>query len=392
MQTSMRQSVLRIVAGGLHWTGALRLTQMMSQRFEISRANGRRKFQRAHGPKFAILCYHRVGTGGVPYHSALDPLVFEAHMALLRRVYRVVTLDQLCRELAEADPETVSPRQAVAITFDDGYRDLFTYALPVLRKFNLPATVYLTASAIETGEAPWYDRIFAQIMSSRSETLEFEGIPLERFPLSSRASRLRAASQVIRALRQNYSNQERLAACAALERKMDVPDEVLKNRMLSWEQVREMQSAGFAFEGHTMNHPVVSRLAASELEHELGDSKRLLEQRLQKPVNHFAYPFGTLTDLNAQTCSLISQYGYCSAASTVWGINTPATNRYVLRRIGPEELSVPQLDFYLRWLFFNDRGAPAELLTLERAAESQAAALRDTNQSTAACEAGGRHA
>lgn len=340
--------------------------QLLSERVEISGANGHRKVQRARGPKFAILCYHRVGTGGIPYYSALDPRIFEAQMALLRRAYRVVTLDQLCRELGEATFENRSSRQAVAITFDDGYRDLHTYALPVLRKFNLPATVYLTASAIETGEAPWYDRIFAQIMSSRSETLEFEGAAPGGFRLSSRASRLHAAIQVIRALRQNYSNQERVAACAALDRKMDVPAQVLKNRMLSWEQVREMQAGCFAFEGHTMSHPVVSRLAASELEHELGDSKRLLEQRLQKPVNHFAYPFGTPTDLNAETCSLMPRYGYCSAASTIRGINTPATNRYLLRRIGAEELSPPQLDFNLRWLFVRERPLLAEMEAWER--------------------------
>lgn len=392
MQTSARQSVLRVVAGGLHWTGVLRLMQRMSESFEISFSNNHRKLRRARGPKFAILCYHRVGTGGVPYYSALDPRVFEAQMALLSRVYRVVTLDQLCQELAEAGSETTSSRQAVAITFDDGYRDLYTYALPVLRKFSLPATVYLTASAIETGEAPWYDRIFAQVMASRSETLEFEGAAPGRFQLSSPASRLHAASEVIRALRQNYSNQERVAACAVLESKMDVPAEILKNRMLSWEHVREMQTAGFAFEGHTMNHPVVSRLAACELEHELADSKRLLEEKLQKPVTHFAYPFGSLADLSSETCSLIPRYGYCSAASTIWGINTPATSPYLLRRIGAEEFTVPQLDFYLRWLFLSDRRTPAELLSLEQAAESQTAAQREVSRDRVNCEVGGGNA
>src|SRR5215472_12356570 len=127
--------MVRLLAGGMHLSGALRLLQLISQRVEISSApNGRKSVRRVHGPKFAILCYHRVGTGGVPYYSELDPRVFEAQMAFLRRAYRVVTLDQLCHDLSEAGPEAASGKQAVAITFDDGYQDVHTYAFPILRK------------------------------------------------------------------------------------------------------------------------------------------------------------------------------------------------------------------------------------------------------------------
>jgi len=393
VSANLRQRMVGLLADGMYHSGGLRLMQLLSEKLEVcSVSNGRKLLRRARGPKFGILCYHRVGTGGVPYYSELDPRTFEAHMAFLRRAYRIVSLDQLYRELSEGNSATASLRQAVAITFDDGYRDLYTHAFPVLRKYNLPATVYLTVSAIETGEVPWYDRIFALVMASQSRNLEFEGFAPGRFPLVSKTSRLHAAAEVIRMLRRNYSNRQRVEACAALERKMDLPAAALKNRMLTWEQLREMQQLGIAFEAHTMTHPGTSRLAASEREHELAESKQFLEERLQKPVNHFAYPFGSLSDIDPETCSLLRHYGYLSAASTIWGINTPATNRYLLRRIGAERLTVPQLAFYLRWLFLNDHRPPAELLSLEQAAECHEVAQNDHARNPTTCEAGGPHA
>lgn len=371
MQISRREQMLRVLAAGMHRSGALRLAQILSHRMEISASwNGRQTLRRPRGPKFAILCYHRVGTGGVPYYSELEPRVFEAQMAFLRRAYRVVTLDQLCHELNDGDPEGTSGDQAVAITFDDGYRDLYTHALPILRKYNLPATVYLTAAAIETGEVSWYDRIFAQVMSSRSETFEFEGPTLRRFTLSSRASRLHAAAEFIRTMRRSYPNQQRIAACAEFERTNEMPSEVLKDRMLTWSQIREMQESGISFGAHTMSHPAVGRLSMNECHEELAQSKKLLEERLQRSVEHFAFPFGLPSDLSPETCSLISSYGYRSAASTVWGINTPRTNRHLLRRIGGEELSVPLLAFYLRWLFLKDQSVSPEMSIIESAMET----------------------
>jgi peptidoglycan/xylan/chitin deacetylase (PgdA/CDA1 family) len=350
----------------MHHSGALRLVQVLSQKLEISsNLRGGTSFHRPGGPKFAVLCYHRVGTGGIPYHSELDPRAFDAQMDFLRRTYRIVTLDQLCHELAEAAPESADGKQAIAITFDDGYQDVYRHALPILRKYGLPATVYLTASAIETGQVPWYDRIFALAMLSRSRNLDFDGVVPRRFPLSSKASRLHAAAEIIRAIRRGYTNQERITACSELERACDLPRAILEGHMLNWDQIREMQQCGICAGAHTMSHPAVGRLSASECRDELLQSKRLLEDKLQRPVEHFAFPFGLPSDLSPETCAVVPDFGYRSAATTVWGINTPRTNRYLLRRIGAEELSVPQLSFYLRWLFFKHQHTSPDMKTLE---------------------------
>ena len=118
-----------------------------------------------------------------------------------------------------------------------------------------------------------------------------------------------------------------------------------------------------------MTHPVVGRLEADERHAELSYSKRLLEGRLQQPVEHFAYPFGSVSDIDAETCSLMPGFGYQSAVSTVWGINVPNTNRFLLRRIGGEVSSLPLFSFYLRQLFMSTQEAAGDLQLLEQAAQ-----------------------
>jgi len=362
---SYREAIKTLAASGLHWSGALRAAQAFSNRFEVATlSSGRRTVQRAAEPKFAIVCHHRIGRGGVPYYSSFSPEAFEEQIRFLRRNYQIVSMEELCRGLDETDSRV----QAVAITFDDGYRDVYTQAFPILRQYRIPAMVYLTAAAIETGEASWYDRVFAVAMNSRRYALEIEIDGPKRFILASPESRMLAATEIVKAFR-GCPNRTRLTACAALESQASVPAAETRDRMLTWQQIREMQKAGISFGAHTMSHPVVGRLEPDEKQEELGDSKRLLEERLQQSMEHFAYPFGSVSDVDAETCSLMPGFGYRSAVSTAWGINVPKTNRFLLRRIGGEVPSLPLFSFYLRQLFLSTPEAPADLKSLEQAVQ-----------------------
>lgn len=363
MPGNYRGSAIRLAAAGLYWSGAQRLAQSFSRHFEIAHpAAGGSPVQRARLPKIAIICHHRIGNGGVPYYSSFSPDAFEAQIRFLRKHYRLLSMDDVCRELEERRDAS----QAVAITFDDGYRDLYTHAFPILRRYGVPATVYLTAAAIENGEISWYDRIFVAAMTTRRKYLSVEDHKLRTLALSSRESRIHAATEIVRAFRR-YSNRARIAACKALEQEAEPPASELKDRMLSWTQIREMQKAGISFGAHTMTHPVVGQLSDAEHQQELVASRELLEDRLQTPVEHFAYPFGTASDIDDHAPLLMSNLGYRSAVSTIWGVNTPTTNRHLLRRIGGEVPSLPLFALDLRRLFLNAPQAFPEIRLLDHA-------------------------
>jgi peptidoglycan/xylan/chitin deacetylase (PgdA/CDA1 family) len=124
--------------------------------------------------------------------------------------------------------------------------------------------------------------------------------------------------------------------------------------MLTWDQIRTMSRAGIQFGAHTMSHPVVSRLSEAELHWELLEAKKILQERLDEPVHHFAFPFGKLEECGARAFPILSAAGYRSAATTEWGLNSPGANPYYLRRVQIGEMgTLARFAFELHRLFLN---------------------------------------
>lgn len=327
-----------VVASALYYSGLSRLLRRAEATRQLRLFAGMRwQLEPFHGSKFGILCYHRVGTEGVPLFSRLAPNVFEAQMRYVRKHYRIVSLGQLCAEIR--DGVRVTP--TLAITFDDGYRDLYTHAFPVLREYRIPATIYLIGRSMETGEAPWYDRLFAILAAMNDPVLELELDTVRSFILSSRNARLAATWEIVCYLR-SIPATERRKWCAKFEARMSVPDACLQDRMLTWDQVRTMQNAGVFFGAHTMTHPSVSQLDPSEMEEEIGNSKSLLEGHLGSEISDFAYPFGKPSDCSPAAENMLARAGYRSAVTTTAGVNLAFANplRLLRMQIG-DDPSVP---------------------------------------------------
>ena len=320
----------RALAGGLYRSGLLRIAKRISHKYELraTAQSGGSFLQKAALPKFLILCYHRVGMGGVPLYSELSPDVFETQMRFLKKHYRIVSLEQICEGLRER----TATEPSVAITFDDGYRDVYHYAFPILREYKIPATVYLIADSVDTGRVSWYDRIFLALEEMPAGRLEVDLDRLRCFQLSSRASRFNAAIEIISCLRK-LPNARRKECCADLDGRVELPTEQLEGCMLNWEQVHTMQKAGITFGSHTVTHPVVSRLTVPEMEYELSESKMRLEAKLGTPVQDFAFPFGHSEDCGTEAAALLRRCGYRSAVTTVPGVNGPGADPFNLRRI-----------------------------------------------------------
>jgi hypothetical protein len=318
------------LAAGLYGTGALDVLRRFERRFRVVLgANPKRlRLGRFHGSKFAILCYHRVGTGGVPLFSQLHPAVFERQMRYLRRNYRIVSLPQLWEELRNG--AAVAP--SVAITFDDGYRDLYQHAFTVLQRYQIPATIYLIGESMETGECPWYDRIFVALEHALETRLEVELDLSRQFGLTSPAERRQAAWEIICYLR-TLPDAKRREWCAAFDKRMRPPRVHLEDRMLDWSQVRAMQAAGVHFGAHTMTHPSVARLTSPQFEEELLASRTLLEVGMDTAVEDFAYPFGKPADCLPPGDETLPSYGYRSAVTTSEGINSSDADLFRLNRM-----------------------------------------------------------
>jgi peptidoglycan/xylan/chitin deacetylase (PgdA/CDA1 family) len=155
------------------------------------------------------------------------------------------------------------------ITFDDGYLSLYKYALPLLKQYGFAATLYLSTAAVGEND-------FKKLPSLNSKTLPVDDKPL------------------------------------------------------CWDEIKEMSNNGWAIESHSVSHADNSQLTAAQLIHEITDSKKIIEQQLQKPVLHYAFPFGKY---NAASLKLIKETGYKTATTVHAGLCTAKSNLYRLPRL-----------------------------------------------------------
>jgi peptidoglycan/xylan/chitin deacetylase (PgdA/CDA1 family) len=297
---------------------------------------------------FPILTFHRVNDDHDPFFPAVPTPVFEERMAYIARHYLVLTVE----ELVERMQRGAAPRNALAITFDDGYRDTLTHAAPVLARHGLRATIFLATGYIGTPEPPWFDRVAQAFKLARAAEIALGGSVL---PLRSEADRLRAWRLALDWLKGLPDEERRRSAdglVAALRpRTPDRPRRV----MLTWEEVEALRGLGFSVGAHTVTHPILSRMAPAAAREEIRGSRAAIENALGIPVRAFAYPNGGPGDYNQAVTALVAEAGFTCAATTRRGLNNSRTPVLELRRGGPWEEHLPT--YALKLAYYRLAGA-----------------------------------
>jgi peptidoglycan/xylan/chitin deacetylase (PgdA/CDA1 family) len=286
-------------------------------------------------PAFPILTYHRVNDDDDPFFPAVPTAVFERHMAHIARHYCVLTVEGLVERMRRG---TV-PRDAVAITFDDGYRDNLTHAAPILARHGLPATVFLATSLIGTGEVSWFDRLALAFKRTAARALTAPwGEPLD---LASTPARLAALDRALAVLKAMPDARHADALEQLLDGLGGVDARGVKNLMLSWDDVHALAGMGFAIGAHTVNHPILSRVSPERAQAEIVGSRTIIEAACGLTPRAFAYPNGRAEDYTAAIVQMVRAAGFTCAVTTRFGVNTPGTSPWELRRGGPWEHDVP---------------------------------------------------
>ena len=333
-------------------SGLPELTRRWRERYQLS-VKGKTplviSWKRRQQPSARIFYYHRVNDDRDPFFEAMPTEQFEAQVRYLARHYKVVGLAEITRRLEEGAPS----EPVVAITFDDGYQDNYRNAFPILQRYGVPATIFLTTGSIDSGEPLWFERMAEAIQTAGQEFFDLEIDIPRRFWLRTEAERLQAHNEIFRVLRR-FDDTERRYWVDVVLRRLRAP-EVSKRRggMLTWDQIRLMKAGGIDFGGHTVTHPFLSKLTATEASWEVSECKRRIEAELQSPVDYFAYPNGREEDFAASNKDLLRAAGYRAAVTTIWGINDRSTDRMELRRGGPWEsdpaVFASKLDWY-QWV------------------------------------------
>ena len=306
---------------------------------------GLARLQRRTQPVCSIFVYHRVNDDQDPYFYAMGVSRFRAEMEYLAKNFHLVSLDQL----AGGQLPTNGNKYCVAVTFDDGYRDNFLYAFPILQKLGIPATIFLTTGYIESGELPWYDQVRLAFKLTRQPRIGLREIGGPDSALETEQARLGALAYTLNWLRQT-DEPTRARLLQELFRALRAPSPLnLPNTLLAWEEIRQMSRQGITFGAHTVTHPVLSSLPVPRLEEEILGSKKTVEKRLQRPIQHFAYPFGKKADFSAEAKQVVQSAGFLTAVTTISGVNDPQQDRYELKRFCLREPDLGMFGLKLDW-------------------------------------------
>ena len=269
-----------------------------------------------------VLGYHRVvedttGDGSIPAMLVTSAML-ERQLEWVGRHYRYVSLDELLRSLQSSGP----PGPLAAVTFDDGYADVYHHAFPLLRRMGIPAAVFVVSDLVGRARLQTHDRLFLAIarLLARADggdclLWRLSGLGLLPPPpeVMSRAASADVVT-VLRALRLALTTSAleslsvTLAADAGIE-EADFP-ELLP---LTWEQVLEMAEAGITIGSHARTHALLTQEGSERVRDELRSSREVLEARLGRPVRHFAYPDGRF---DARVVDEVAAAGYGAAYTT----------------------------------------------------------------------------
>lgn len=278
-----------------------------------------------------ILYYHRF-----PAALAAE---FRRQCAYLAKHYRVLSMSDLAAGLRERR----LPANAAVITIDDGHRDFYRCAFPILREFGFPALMYLPTAFLD-GTWLWFDRCQYIFDRSGLQRAEWGGAGLD---LASPHARMKSFEQVAHRI-QWFAPAERDCAVAELASvlRVRVPERPTEEfAAMTWDEVREVAGQGIEFGGHTVNHPILQTLDSEDaLDAEIGGCKRRIEEELQASVVHFAYPSGQADEVSEAAKRMVARAGFETATTTLAGHASQDDDPLWLPRIG--------CDPSLEWVWF----------------------------------------
>jgi peptidoglycan/xylan/chitin deacetylase (PgdA/CDA1 family) len=292
-------------------------------------------------PKPLILAYHRIADDPINHWGlAVSPGHFEEHLCVLRRTRQPLPLTQFVRNLMAG----TLPRDAVALTFDDGYVDNLVAGRPRLVAADIPATVFLVTGYLNS-EAFWWDELARLILLEngpqsfevvvRGETLQFDFAtePPAREDGTTRGSlrRRRAALGTLWQALRLLEEEERQLIMVKLRLIFGGVDyRASLGRAMTSDEVRTITSDGLVSIGaHTVTHPVLAGLGSAACHRESAESKSACEDLIGAPVTAFAYPYG---EFDVEAREAVKAAGFAFGCGTQPGPAKATCDIFVLPR------------------------------------------------------------
>jgi len=295
-----------------------------------------RVFRRRSRYRLAILMYHGVSSQPLPIWTQVRESEFDQQMRYISENCTPISLLDAVDAIRNND---LLPPYAAVVTFDDGFLNNYTTAYPILRKYGIPATIFVTTSLISgTGRYKgviWPDYVMSLFLETEKKLIDIGLKELGTYSLSTKMERIRAGEKICSHLKQ-LPSQEKADFIENVRERLDVRSLGKKSdlfRGLGWDEVIQMDRGELVtFGAHTVNHEILSQLPTDRMTEETVRSKEIIEDHLGKPVRLFAYPNGRPEDFNEETRKVVAEH-FDAAVSAIEGLSGLGDDLYQLRRI-----------------------------------------------------------
>lgn len=293
-----------------------------------------------------ILNYHRILPLKEVKNLIIQPgmyveeKVFERQILFLKKYFHILSFPEYLRK--KEDKDMSLNKRYCLITFDDGWLDNYEYAFPILKKYNIPATIFIPVSFIGTNRLFWQDKIAYILKHANKEKtkdifklaskyeININKLLHEFFASKTWERKILLFDQII-----NQLKKERYELiCAFITGLSSAFDLSIKEReILNWSEIKEMSRKGISFGSHGMNHKILTRLSLKKARFEIQESHHILCQK--RDINYvpvFSYPNG---DYNSEICKIVAESGYKAAVTAKFGYNDIYYSPdYTMYRIG----------------------------------------------------------
>lgn len=283
-----------------------------------------------------VLNYHRVGNGKESlFDRALwsaDAESFTNQIRFCKSQLDVITPDDIPRVVAKG-----RGRYAL-ITFDDGYRDNYETAFPILKAHGVPATFFITTGLVDLPRVPWWDEIAWMVRTSRRDQIGLsEWVPdALSFDEPDREGAVRTLLTAYKSMPAESTDRYVDAIAEATGSGRCCAD-VGTGFWMNWDMLREMRAAGMTVAGHTVTHPILARAPREKQRDEIFECGTRLADEMGEPMRYFSYPVGGPTSFSTVTEDCLREAGVRYAFSYYGGFRRFSDwNNYDVRRVAVE--------------------------------------------------------
>ncbi len=269
-----------------------------------------------------VLNYHRLAHSKAEVYDrgvwSSTPEHFAEQVAFLQRQGDLI-------DPADLTADLISPAarsRTIVLTFDDGYRDNYELALPILRDLGAKAAFFIITGPIDSPRPLWWDEIAWLVRGAAGRDLTYAG---HHWKLTDDGHREHAIEHLLRQYKKlpTLETEPFLDGLARAAGGGRMPAELGRELWLTWDEVREMAAAGMTIGGHTVSHPLLSRSDPHRIEAEIRDCERRLREEVGRPMHWFSYPVGGQSAFNATVKRVLQETGVRWACSQYGGFQRP---------------------------------------------------------------------